>query len=86
MYTPIVSDVSDEELEKNENAIQSMLLAAHHIPFNIVKPNRGCQACSTRKAIKSPNIYKFNPIRSAEAMTELSKKRWVSYICNVMVF
>ena len=36
-----------------------------------------------RKAIKSPNIYKFKPIRSSEAVTELSKKSWVmsGYCC-----
>ena len=35
---------------------------------------------------KSPNIYKFNPIRSSEAMSEPSKKRWVSLICAVFIF
>ena len=91
-YTPIVFDMSDDlvetvkELEKSENVIRPTPLATCHTPFDVFKPNRGHQSCSTRKAIKSPNIYKFNPIRSSEAMTELSKKRWVNHICTLMVF
>ena len=46
--------------------------------------NKG--ACSTRKSVKSPHLYQFNPIRSSAAMTELSKKRWVSPISAVLIF
>ena len=37
---------------------------------------------------KSSEIYKFNPIRSKEAMYELGKKRWVSlrHIYEIKIF
>ena len=63
-----------------------MPLPICHTPFDVFKPNRGHQAYLTRKSINSPNVYKFNPIRSIEAMTELGKKRWVSYIWATMLF
>ena len=92
-YTPIVSDVSDEDLvetvkqlKKSENVIVPTPLTICTMPFDVFKVTRGCQSCSTRKSVKSPNIYKFNPIRSSEAMTELSKKRLVSLICAVFIF
>ena len=43
--------------------------------------------------MKSPKfVYKFNPIRSTEAITEFDKKRWVSslcllgIVCNLFIF
>ena len=59
---------------------------AHMMPFDIFKTTRGWQSCSTRKSVKSPHIYQFNPIRSSAVMTELSKKRWVSPISVVLMF
>ena len=92
-YKPIVSDVSDDDLmetvkqiEKSENVIAPTPLPTHTMPFDIFKTTRGWQSCSTRKSVKSPHIYQFNPIRSSEAMNELSKKRWVSSICTVLIF
>ena len=91
-YKPIVSDVSDDDLvetvkqlEKSENVIMPIPVMTHTMPFDVFKTTRGWQSCSTRKSVKSPNIYKFNPIRSSEAMNELSKKRWVSLICTVLI-
>ena len=91
-YKPIVSDVSDDDLvetvkqlKKSENVIAPTPVLTHTMPFDIFKTTRGWQSCSTRKSIKSPNIYKFNPIRSSEAMNELSKKRWVSLIYTVLI-
>ena len=47
-YTPIVSDVSDDDLmetvkqlEKSENVIGPTPLAAHSMPFNVFKTTRG---------------------------------------------
>ena len=92
-YKPILSDVSDDdlmetvkEIKKSENVIAPIPLTTHVMPFDIFKATRGRQSCSTRKSIKSPHIYQFNPIRSSEAMNELSKKRWVSPICTVLIF
>ena len=92
-YKPIVSDVSDDDLmetvkqiEKSENVIAPTPLMTHIMPFDVFKVTRGWWSCSTRKSIKSPHIYQFNPIRSSEAMNELSKKRWVSPICAVLIF
>ena len=92
-YKPIVSDVSDDDLietmkqiEKSENTIAPTPATTHVMPFYIFKATRGWWSCSTRKSIKSPHIYQFNPIRSSEAMNELSKKRWVSPICAVLIF
>ena len=93
IYKPIVSDVSDDDLmktvkqiEKSENVIAPTPDLAHTMPFDIFKTTRGWQSCSTRKSMKSPHIYQFNPIRSSAAMTELSKKRWVSPISAVFMF
>ena len=92
-YQPIVSDVSDDDLmeavkqiEKSENVITPPPGLAHTMPFNIFKTTRGQRSCSTRKGVKSPHIYQFNPIRSSAAMSELSKKRWVSPISAVLIF
>ena len=91
-YKPIVSDVSDDDLmetvkqiEKSENVISPTPKLTHTMPY-IFKMTRGQQSCLIRKAVKAPNIYQFNPIRSSGAMTELSKKRWVSLICAVLIF
>ena len=92
-YKPIVSDVSDNDLvetvkqiEEKENVITPTPGLAHTTPFDIFKTTRGQQSCSTRKSVKSPHIYQFNPIRSSAAMTELSKRRWVSPISAVLIF
>ena len=91
-YKPIVSDVSDDDLmdtvkqiEKSENVIAATPGLARTMPFDIFKMTRGWQSCSTRKSVKSPHIYQFNPIRSSAAMTVLSKKRWVSPISAVLI-
>ena len=92
-YKPIVSDVSDDDLmeivkqiKKSENVIAPTPLTTRVTPFYVFKATRGQQSCLTRKSIKSPHIYQFNPIRSSEAMNELSKKRWVSPICALLIF
>ena len=74
-----------KQLEKSENVIVPTPVTTRTTPFDIFKTIRGQQSCSTRKSVKSPNIYKFNPIRSSETMNELSKKRWVSLICAVLI-
>ena len=91
-YKPIVSDVSDDDLvetvkqiEKSENVIAPTPVLTCMMPFNIFKTTRGRRSCSTRKSVKSPQIYQFNPIRSSAAMTELGKKRWVSPISTVLI-
>ena len=80
-YKPIVSDVSDNDLmetvkqvEKSENIITPTPGPDQMMPFDIFKTTRRQQSCSTRKSVKSPHIFQFNPIRSSTAMTELSKK------------
>ena len=92
-YKPIVSDVSDDDLmetvkqiEKSENVITPTPGLARTMPFDIFKTTRGQRSCSTRKSVKLPHIYQFNPIRSSAAMNELSKKRWVSPISTVLIF
>ena len=92
-YKPIVSDVSDDDLmdtvkqiKKSENVIVPTPVQTHVMPFEVFKATREQQTCLTRKSVKLPNIYKFNPIRSSEAMNELSKKRWVSPICALLIF
>ena len=92
-YKPIVSDVSDDDLietvkqiKKSENGIVPIPGLAPTMPFDIFKMIREQRSCSTRKSVKSPHIYQFNPIRSSAAMTELSKKRWVSPISAVFMF
>ena len=92
-YKPIASDVSDDDLmetvkqiEKSEDVITPTPVPTHTIPFDVFKTTRGQRSCLTRKSVKSQNIYQFNPIRSSEAMIELSKKRWVSPICAVLIF
>ena len=91
-YKPIVSDVSDNDLmetvkqiKKSENVIAPTPGLACMTPFNVFKTTRGHRSCSTRKSVKSPQIYQFNPIRSSAAMTELSKNRWVSPITTVLI-
>ena len=92
-YKPIVSDVSDNDLmetvkqiEKNENVIAPTPGLARTMQFDVFKTTRGRQSCSTRKSVKSPHIYQFSLIRSSAAMSELSKKRWVSPISTVLIF
>ena len=92
-YKPILSDVSDDDLmetviqiKKSENVIAPTPGPGQTTPFDVFKTTRGWQSCSTRKFIKSPHIFQFNPIRSSAAMTELSKKRWVSPISTVLMF
>ena len=92
-YKPIVSDVSDDDLmetvkqiEKSENVIVPTPGLARMMPFDIFKTTRGWRACSTRKSVKAAQIHQFNPIRSSVAMTELSKKRWVSPFSTVLIF
>ena len=92
-YKPIVSDVSDDDLmetvkqiEKSENVIAATSAMTRVMPFDVFKTTRGQKSCVTRKSIKSPHIYQFNPIRSSEAINELSKKKWVSPICAVLIF
>ena len=91
-YKPIVSDVSDDDLmdavkqiEKSENVIAPAPGLTCTTPFDVFKMTRGWRFCSTRKSVKSPHIYQFNPIRSSASMTELSKKRWVSPISTVLI-
>ena len=79
-YKPIVSDVSDDDLmetvkqiKKSENVIVPTPGLASVMPFDVFKMTRGWRSCLTRKSVKSPHIYQFNPIRSSAAMTELSK-------------
>ena len=85
-YKPIVSDVSDDHLmetvkqiDKSENVIAPTPGLACMMPFDIFKMTRGWQSCSTRKSVKSPHIYQFNPIRCSAAMSELSKEVGKSY-------
>ena len=92
-YKPIVSDVSDgdlietvKQIKKSENVIAPTPGLTHMMPFDVFKMTRGQRSCSTRKSVKSLHIYQFNPIRSSAAMTELSKKRWVSPISAVLIF
>ena len=84
-YKPIVSDVSNDklletvkELEKSQNVIAPTPPLARMTPLNVFTTRRGRRSCATKKSVKSPQIYQFNPIRSSSAMTELGKKRWVS--------
>ena len=74
-----------KQIEKSENVITPTPGLARTMPFDVFKMTRGQQSCSTRKSMKSPHIYQFNPIRSSAAMTELSKKRWVSPISAVLI-
>ena len=92
-YKPIVSDVSDDDLmetvkqiKKSENVIAPTPGVPRMTPFDIFKTTRGQWACSTRKSVKAAQIHQFNPIRSSVAMTELSKKRWVSPFSAVLIF
>ena len=92
-YKPIVSDMSDDDLmetvkqiEKSENVITPTPGLIHTTPFEVFKTTRGQRSCSTRKSVKLPHIYQFNPIRSSAAMTELNEKRWVSPISAVLIF
>ena len=75
-----------KQIEKSENVIMPTPGLANTMPFDIFKTTRGWQACSTRKSVKAAQIHQFNPIRSSVAMTELSKKRWVSPFSAVLIF
>ena len=92
-YKPIVSDMRDDELletvkelEKSLNVIAPTPAPARSMPLDVFKTNRGRRSCATRKSVKSQQIYQFNPIRSSSAMTELSKKRWVSATGTMLIF
>ena len=63
-----------KQIEKSENVIMPTPAMTCVMPFDVFKATRGQQSCATRKSIKSPHIYQFNP-RSFEAMNEPSKKR-----------
>ena len=71
---------------KSENVISPTPKLTRTMPFDVFKTMRRQQSCLTRKSVKATNIYQFNPIRSTGAMNELSKKRWVSLICTVLIF
>ena len=75
-----------KQIEKSENIISPTPKLTRTMPYDIFKSARGRRSCSTRKTIKAVNIHQFNPIRSTGAMSELSKKRWVSLICAVLIF
>ena len=92
-YKPIVSDVSNDELlesvkelEKSRNVIAPTPPLARTTPFDVFQTRRGRRSCATKKSVKSPQIYQFNPIRSSSAMTELGKKRWVSDTGAMLIF
>ena len=68
-----------KQIEKSENVITPTPGLARMMPFDIFKMTRGQRSCSTSKSVKSPHIYKFNPIRSSAAMSELSKEVGKSY-------
>ena len=68
--------MSDDELintvkvlEKSENVVPPSL-------SNVSNGTRSRRSLIAKP--KSSEIFKFNPIRSKEAMSELGKKRWVS--------
>ena len=79
-YEPVVSGVSDEELINTVEVLEKS--------GNIMAPSLSNVTRSTRSGhhligrSKSSEIFKFNPIRSKEAMSELRKKRWVS-LCYI---
>ena len=75
-YEPLLSDVSDDELRNTVEVLEKSENIVALSSINVMKATR-----SGRHVIGWPKvseIYKFNPIRSKEAMTELGKKRWVS--------
>ena len=75
-----------KELEKSRNVITPTPGLTRMMPFDVFKTTRGWRSCATRKSVKSPQIYQFNPIRSSSAMTELGKKRWISANSAVLIF
>ena len=75
-----------KQIEKSDNVIAPTPGLTRTMPFDIFKTTRGQPACSTRKSVKTAQIHQFNPIRSSVAMTELSKKRWVSPFSAVLIF
>ena len=77
-YEPVVSYVSDEELINTLEVLEKSEKVGTLTPFDVFKSRLG-HGCIGRKP-KSAIIHKFNPIRSKEAMSELGKKRWVSFM------
>ena len=72
-----MSDVSDEELI---NTVEVLEKSENVVPPSPSYVSNGTR--SQRRLIRRPKlseIFKFNPIRSKEAMHELGKKRWVSF-------
>ena len=58
-YTPIVSDVSDDDLvqtvkqlEESEKVIVPTPLTTHTMPLEVFKATRGRQSCATRKSVQ----------------------------------
>ena len=75
-YEPVVSDVSDEELINTVQVLEKTENVVPPSPSNVRIGTRS--QCSMFGKPKSSEIFKCNPIRSKEAMSELGKKRWVS--------
>ena len=75
-YEPLVSDVSDDELRNTVEVLEKSENIVAPSPINVMRATRSGHRVIGRP--KANEIYKFNPIRSKEAMTELGKKRWVS--------
>ena len=75
-YEPVVSDVSDDELRNTVEVLEKSGNIVAPSPSNVFKVTRS--GCGVIGRPKSSEIFKFNPIRSKEAMSDLGKKRWVS--------
>ena len=78
-YQPVVSDVSDDELINTVEVLEKSKNIVPPSPINVSEGTRSRRSLIAKP--KSSEIYKFNPIRSKEAMNELGKKRWVSFCC-----
>ena len=76
-YEPVVSDVSDDELINTAEVLEKSGNIVVPSPSNVTRYTRSGR-CLIGKS-KASEIFKFNPIRSKEAMSELGKKRWVSF-------
>ena len=76
-YEPVVSDVSDDELRNTVEVLEKSGNIVAPSPSNVFKATRSGRRVIGRP--KSSEIFKFNPIRSKEAMSDLGKKRWVSF-------
>ena len=78
-YEPVVSNVSNKELINTVKELEKSENVMTLTPFDVFKSTRLQHGCFGKKP-KVSEIYKFNPIRSKEAMSELGKKRWVSFV------